>query len=288
MLKRNLTAIVLVAIALFVLLYLRTLFVELSDILFFAFMVFGGYEMYAVGKKSGYRALPLPLLLYVIAFYPLFYFFSMTGSVIAAMLSLIVALSDYVIERKKYELNDLLYTFLILLYPLLLCGCFFYINHSAGNLLGLFFVILVTSLSDAFALFIGMLFGKKKLIEDVSPKKTVAGVFGAYLGGLIGATATFLLFDVFAVFRSFENVGILRIFDSLAIAIPVYYALALCCTTAAIFGDLAASLLKRKMGIKDFGKIFPGHGGVMDRLDSLLFVAPVVCLFFTIYYGVIL
>lgn len=287
MLKRNLTAVVLIAIALFFLLYLRTIFVELADILFYGFMAVGAFEMYQVGNKSGYRSMPIPLLLYAVGFYPLFYFFRLTGVLLMGMIAVVAALTDFVLERKKYALNDLLYTVLILFYPMILSAAFFSINHDAGNLLGIFFLLLVTLLSDAFALFAGVLFGRKKLIEDVSPKKTVAGVFGAYFGGLVGATITMLLFDVFAVFNGFGNIGIIRLFDKLYISIPVYYALALLCVTCAIFGDLAASLLKRKMGIKDFGKIFPGHGGVMDRLDSLLFVAPVVCLFFTIYGGVI-
>lgn len=287
MLKRNLTAAVLIAVALLFLLYLRTFYVELADILFYGFMAFGAYEMWQVGRQSGYHALPIPLLLYLVLFYPAFYFFSFTGVLLVLFLSAVAALTDFVLERSRYALNDLLYTFLILIYPLALCAAFFRINHDAGNLLGIFFLLFVTLLSDAFALFAGVLFGKKKLIEDVSPKKTVAGVFGAYFGGVLGATAVFLLFDLFGVFDSFGNVGIIRLFDAYYISIPVYFALAIVCTTFAIFGDLAASLLKRKMGIKDFGKIFPGHGGVMDRLDSLLFVAPVVCLFFTIYNGVL-
>ena len=287
MLKRNVTAVLLIAVGLFFLLYLRTLYVALADILFFLFIAVGAYEMATVGKKSGYHSMPIPILFYGVIFYPAFGFFSLAGVLAAFFLSIVLLLSDFVLERKKYTLNDALYTVLVLVYPMLLGSAFFYINHDAGNLLGIFFLLLVTLLSDAFALFAGVLFGKKKLIEDVSPKKTVAGVFGAYFGGLLGATVTFLLFDVFSVFSSFGNVGLLRLFDSYALSIPVYYALALLATTLAIFGDLAASLIKRKLEVKDFGRIFPGHGGVMDRLDSLLFVAPIVCAFFVIYNGVV-
>ena len=287
MLKRNLTAAVLIAIALFFLLFLRTFYVALVDILFYAFMVFGGYEMIRAGKEGGYRAMVLPLIVYALAFLPLFHFFKMTGVLLAVMLSLLFGLCDFVVERKKYALNDVLYTVFVLFYPLVLCACFFYINHEAGNLLGIFFLLLVTLLSDAFALFAGMLFGKKKLIPDVSPKKTVAGAIGAYVGGMVGAGITLLLFDGFRVFKNFKNIGLIRVFDHLYQSIPVYLSFAVVCTTLAIFGDLAASLIKRKIGIKDFGRIFPGHGGVMDRLDSLLFVAPAVALFFTIYNGVV-
>ena len=286
MLKRNLTAIALIAVALFFLLYLRTISVMLTDILFFAFMIVGAYEMYQVGKQAGFRPLIFASIAYLLLFYPAFCFFRMSGVLAVFLFSLTLLLGNFVLERRKFELKDLLYTLLILVYPLLLCSNFFYINHDAGNLLGIFFLLAVTLLSDAFALFAGMLFGKKKLIEDVSPKKTVAGVYGAYFGGIVGATITFLLFDLFRVFSEFPNVGLLFLFSSRVGSLFVYFALALVCTTMAVFGDLAASLLKRKIGIKDFGRIFPGHGGVMDRLDSLLFVAPVVALFFMIYNGV--
>ena len=287
MLKRNITAAVLIAIALFFILYLRTFYVELTDILFFAFMLFGAFEMWLVGKKSGFNGMLLPLVVFATAVYPLFYFFGGIGTLFAAMISLLCAATVFLFKRERYTINDLLYTVLILFYPMILTTSFFVINHGIGSLLGILFVLFVTLLSDAFALFAGMLFGKKKLIEDVSPKKTVAGAVGAYVGGLIGATIILLLFDVFAVFKNLGNVGIIRLFEHYYISIPVYFVLAILCTTLAIIGDLVASLIKRRMGVKDFGKIFPGHGGVMDRMDSLLFVAPIVALFFTIYGGVI-
>ena len=288
MLKRNVTAAVLVIVALVFIIYLRTFYIELADILFFAFMAAGAFEMWQVGKKVGYNAFGLPLILFTVIVYPLDYFYGGTGILLASILSLLIATTVFLFCREKYMLNDLLYTVLILFYPMILTTTFFEINHGAGSLLGILFVLFVTLLSDAFALFAGMLFGKKKLIEDVSPKKTVAGAVGSYLGGLLGATIVLILFDVFNVFKNFGNVGIMRLFDKYYLSIPIYYALALICTTAAIIGDLVASLIKRRIGVKDFGKIFPGHGGVMDRLDSLLFVAPIVALFFTIYNGVIL
>ena len=286
MLKRNVTAAILLIVALFFILYLRTLFIELTDILFFAFIAVGAYEMCDVGRKAGYKTMLIPILLYLFSVYPLFYFFSGEGILFAFMISALSALSVFLFCRKKYELRDLEYSLLVLIYPLLLCSVFFLINRSAGNLLGIFLVLLITLLSDAFALFAGLLFGKKKLMEDVSPKKTVAGVIGAYVGGLFGGVTVFLLFDLFGVFNTWRNVGITALSDKLYLSIPLYLFLSLLGTTLAVIGDLAASWLKRKLQIKDFGKIFPGHGGVMDRLDSLLFTAPVVCLFFIVFNGV--
>ena len=285
MLKRNLTAIVLISIALLFLLYLRTIHTAFADVLFLAFAFLGGAEMFLVGRKSGYNALWIPLVVYAAAVYPCFWFFGATGVLAAFSLSSIAALGDFILERKKYELKDLEYTVLILVYPMLLCSLFMLVNRSYGNLLGIFYILFVTLLSDAFALFAGMLFGKKKLIEDVSPKKTVAGAIGAFVGGLIGATVVLLSFDVFRVFDRLPNVGLTHLFDQVGFSVLAYLLFAPVCTLLAIIGDLAASWLKRKMGVKDFGKIFPGHGGVMDRLDSLLFVVPSVFFFFVIYNG---
>ena len=287
MLKRNLTAIVLVAVALFFILYLRTVATELTDILLFAFIAFGAFEMYAVGKKAGRAPLILPILVVLVVIYPLYYFFGGTGILLSGMIAFIALLTVFLFKREKYTLEDAQYTTFILFYPVLLGSSFFIINHTAGNLLGIFLLLFVTLLTDAFALFFGVLFGKKKLIPDVSPNKTVAGAAGAYVGGILGATVVFLLFDVFRLFDSWKNVGITCISDKLYVSAPLYLLIALVGSTLAVIGDLVASWIKRKMNVKDFGKIFPGHGGVMDRLDSLLFVAPFIVLFFTVYNGVI-
>lgn len=118
--------------------------------------------------------------------------------------------------------------------------------------------------SDTCALFAGMAFGKRfprKLAPVISPKKTVVGG----IGGVVGATVLLVLYGL-AVSH----------FSSITLSVPM-------CITTGIFGsilgqigDLSFSIVKRKSGIKDYGKIFPGHGGVLDRFDSVIFVAPVV------------
>lgn len=115
--------------------------------------------------------------------------------------------------------------------------------------------------SDTCALFAGMLFGRHKLAPVVSPKKTVEGA----IGGVVGATV--LMLAVVAVFNRFTPVDI-----------PYGAALILGAVGAVIgqLGDLTFSVIKRQTGIKDYGHIFPGHGGVLDRFDSVIFVAPVV------------
>ncbi|WP_312642350.1 phosphatidate cytidylyltransferase [Hydrogenoanaerobacterium sp.] len=125
-------------------------------------------------------------------------------------------------------------------------------------------------LTDTGAYFVGCKFGKHKMAPTISPKKTIEGAIGGILCNLICYYVLTMLYITVAdlVF---------------GITIQVNY-LALGClaplaSLAGILGDLSASVIKRQCGIKDFGSIMPGHGGVMDRFDSVLFVAPTVFMY---------
>ena len=115
--------------------------------------------------------------------------------------------------------------------------------------------------SDAFALFAGMAFGKHKLAPALSPKKTVEGA----VGGLLGAVVFCLLYGVILQ-RGFQvqaNYPLLVLYGFLG-------------SLVSQLGDLSFSYIKRQYGLKDFGNIFPGHGGVLDRFDSVIFCAPLI------------
>ncbi len=114
---------------------------------------------------------------------------------------------------------------------------------------------------DTFAYFAGRAFGKHKLAPKVSPKKTVEGSVGGILGNIVCG-----LIFAFVMDRWFGG----------SIGYGPMVVLALCCSIVAQVGDLSFSLIKREFGIKDYGRIFLEHGGVLDRFDSVLFVAPVV------------
>lgn len=119
-------------------------------------------------------------------------------------------------------------------------------------------IILLIWSNDTFAYLGGSLFGKRKLIERISPGKTIEGTL---IGVLITFTLSFLLESLLAI----------------KAGLP-WYALGLIVPVLATFGDLLESLLKRQAGIKDSGTLLPGHGGVLDRFDSLILVSPVVVL----------
>ncbi len=133
---------------------------------------------------------------------------------------------------------------------------------------GLFYLILVCIaawVTDSAAYFIGRAFGKHKMSPKLSPHKTVEGAIG-------GVVVTGILFPLFCF-------GYWKLFrETMDFSLLHAVIVGLLCTLSGMAGDLFASAIKRQTGVKDFGKIMPGHGGVMDRFDSFLFVAPTLCL----------
>ena len=135
------------------------------------------------------------------------------------------------------------------------------------------FIVLLPLLAawgaDTCALFAGMLFGKHKLAPVVSPKKTVEGAVGGVVGGAVLVLIAALIMNAL-----------------MGLEMTVWAALALGAAGAVLgeVGDLSFSVIKRQTGIKDYGHIFPGHGGVLDRFDSVLFVAPFAEILFRIIW----
>ena len=115
--------------------------------------------------------------------------------------------------------------------------------------------------SDTCALFAGMAFGKHKLAPVISPKKTIEGS----VGGVVGATVLLVIYGI----------AVSSLTDT-TLSVPLCIAVGIFGAVLGQVGDLSFSIVKRKSGIKDYGKIFPGQGGVLDRFDSVIFVAPVV------------
>lgn len=134
----------------------------------------------------------------------------------------------------------------------------------------LLFAFFASWMTDIFAYFVGSKIGKHKLCPKISPKKSVEGAVGGVVGAII---LNVLLLFVFKSFF-FEGESILSYITVAGLSVVL--------SIVSMFGDLAASTIKRNFGIKDFGKLLPGHGGIMDRFDSALFVMPV--LYSAIYF----
>jgi phosphatidate cytidylyltransferase len=127
-------------------------------------------------------------------------------------------------------------------------------NHGGDTVL---IVLLVAWLADTGGYFAGRFLGKSKLYEAVSPKKTWAGAYGGIAGSIVGVLVLKLFFATWLTWV-----------DVFALAIPG--------GILGQLGDLAESLIKRSVGVKDSGALLPGHGGILDRIDAVLFIAPYV------------
>lgn len=281
MLKRAVTAIILVGYA-FAMLYLGTaVHYGFLDALIMSFAFVGTYEMYHTFRKSEYKNSPWAPLLLCVAMYPLWYFLGYKGILIALSLSICLALAVFTFKAEM-ELKDLLATIFSLIYPMALVSLAFALSREfpCGGTFAISFAIFLPVFSDTFAYLVGSTLGKRKLCPSISPKKTVAGAIGGLLGSVLCAVTFFLLFDLYAVIP----VGYVTFSDSVAVRAVVFVVLGIVGGVLAEIGDLAASRIKRTMNIKDFGNIFPGHGGVLDRLDSIMFTLVMFFTAFTFMY----
>ncbi|MCL1843173.1 MAG: phosphatidate cytidylyltransferase [Defluviitaleaceae bacterium] len=190
---------------------------------------------------------------------------------------LLIALTSFIITVqtclvvffRKLPIRECITTVYGFLYvPFLLSFVVLVREHSHELGLGFYYVWLIFIASfgcDTFAYFTGSLFGKNKLAKSPSPSKSVEGL----VGGIIGATIIGLVYGFFVSrFASHQEAIELLIINAAIISfIGAFFS---------IIGDMTASAVKRHCEIKDFGNVFPGHGGVLDRVDSILLVAPTV------------
>lgn len=138
------------------------------------------------------------------------------------------------------------------------------VPNSVHGYFILFFVIslAIPWISDGGAYFAGVFLGKHKLCPEISPKKTIEGFIGGILAGILSALIIALVFNAFSQTAKL-NVALMVLLGAIV-------------SVVSVAGDLSFSLIKRSCGIKDFGSFFPGHGGVLDRFDSVIFSAPIV------------
>ena len=231
-----------------------------SWILFFTLLavsLIGMRELYKVMKVSDEKFTILELVGYlgaVIYYIAMEFNFESFGTM-AVIISLILILFVYVFGYPKYRAEQVMAAFFGVIYVAVMLS-FIYLTRNLPD--GKFLVWLIFLCSwgcDTCAYCVGMLIGKHKMAPVLSPKKSiegaVGGVAGAALLGVISAAATHGKMAEYAVICA---VGAL----------------------ISMVGDLAASAIKRNQNIKDYGKLIPGHGGILDRFDSVIITAPVI------------
>ena len=220
-------------------------------------------------ETKGYRISKISLAVMVAATFPLTYFFGYTGLLFALLIAFIAAFVEFIF-RSDRSFNDFAVNVFALIYPMFILGLIFVMDRRYG-MIPVLLALGISTISDAAAYWVGILFGKKKIFPKISPKKTYAGCLGGLLGGALGGIIVYLIFELgeFPTYVDFT-------FTDLGLPALWYALIGLILAFFSEIGDLAASRVKRSVGIKDYGKLLGSHGGVLDRIDSILFTT--VCM----------
>lgn len=258
------------------------------DILIYAFALIGTFEMLRAVRSRMTDVERYLVYAYAVATIPACaiaenaYGAGMDAIAVCTVLFVLALFALLVIRHEETELDGLGLSLLSAVYPTLLLCMLVLCNHANApwglekygfdSRLLILFVFVVTPCADSLAYVFGRYMKNrfpKKLAPNVSPNKTVIGFIGGLVGGFVGAGVLYVIYSATA--GSFAKVYLW---------LPIYLLGGLLSAAVTAFGDLAESCVKRKVGLKDMGKIMPGHGGVLDRIDGVLYAAPMVYFFF--------
>ncbi len=171
------------------------------------------------------------------------------------LLAVLLFLSYSVATKNRFNFDDVAFLILAILYVGI--GFYYFVETREAGLIYFFYSIFIIWATDSGAYFIGRALGKRKLLPEISPNKTIEG----FLGGVVCALLVAFLFILFSNIEA----SVLQL-TLITIILSIFGQI----------GDLVESALKRHYGVKDSGNIMPGHGGILDRFDSLLFVWPLL------------
>ena len=189
----------------------------------------------------------------------------LTTAILAIPVLLLILFTQVIITEMKTSFKDIAYTFFGILYVVMLLMFFAKINGMENGNILIWYAIFAAWGTDIFAYFIGKYFGKHKF-SKISPKKSIEGC----IAGTVGAIIIMIIYTYVA--NTFWGIS----YSYLAIGI-----IGLVLSIIGQIGDFAASSIKRYVDIKDYSNLIPGHGGMLDRIDSLIFIAPFAYILFT-------
>lgn len=244
--------------------------------LFVAFAVFLSVRaIYEMLRCNGlHKNVPLSISMYPLAILPIMARYIDDGRVYSIIFPFIftcsfIVLSVYTFIKEKPNLGAIVSSWFFSVFAVSgFSSLILLADITDGSWHIMFFAFIAAWVTDSCALITGLLFGKHKLLPSVSPKKTIEGA----IGGVVFCIAAFLLYaKLLEVFFDYQ--------------IESYLLIAMCglvCSIVAVIGDLLFSAVKRASGIKDFGRLMPGHGGVLDRFDSLIAITIVLLMFISV------
>lgn len=183
------------------------------------------------------------------------------GLTVTIIIACTVACFITMIIQNRARLDDLGITLVGIVYiPVIMSLLQIIYNRDQGHVL-VWLVFVIAWLGDTLAYFIGISLGRHKLCPSISPKKSVEGAVGGLLGSVAGSFAFgYFAWNLYGMDLGMVNLAVIGLIGGVS----------------AQLGDLTASIIKRYAGVKDFGSIMPGHGGILDRFDSVLFTIPIV------------
>ncbi|MBP3579901.1 MAG: phosphatidate cytidylyltransferase [Clostridia bacterium] len=220
----------------------------------------GTYEMLCCVGTNNKLLISIPTILSSVLSAVCAYFFGYGTCLAIIMLYLTVLLAMCVFFDEKIKVNDVFCTFTSALYVMLCFAAFTTIRKIDGIGLYMFLLVFIAAwITDTFAYFTGIFIGKHKLIPRISPKKTIEGSIG-------GIVFCVIAFSVYGIVLN-------KCFD-VDVNFPVLLAVGFVMSIISQIGDLIASAIKRSYGIKDYSNLFPGHGGILDRFDSIMILSP--------------
>ncbi len=248
-----------------ILLAIATSVIVLGDnVLFGAVLVIslvGMAELYKIMKIER-SALGIIGYLTAIIYYTMIYFGFQKHLLMLFIGFLLLLMVVYVITYPVYRTEQVMTAFFGLFYVCIMLSYIYQVRILEDGFILIWLIFIGAWGSDTCAYAVGMLFGKHKITPKLSPKKSVEGC----IGGVIGAA---LIGYLYALILGNKIVGV----ENPRILFAIIGA---CASVISQFGDLAASAIKRNHDIKDYGRLIPGHGGILDRFDSIIFTAPVV------------
>lgn len=233
------------------------------------------YELFQIAGLHRYRLLLLVSMIYSVELLFLNTHSAAMFFVPASIIYVIFGFCYLLARHHTLSINHLCYCFVTTILVSLSFYSLVQIRDESTPQLGLFYLIVIFGSawwSDSGAYFVGIFWGRHKLCPAISPQKTIEGLLGgigtAILGNVMSCGIYLAVANAIVPFGYFTN--------KLQISFGLIIAISPLLSFLGILGDLSASIIKRQNGVKDFGMIMPGHGGIMDRFDSVLFISPVV------------
>jgi len=238
---------------------------DLMLIVFGLLSLLGAFELNRA-LKLGWSALSIISYIGIIGHYVCLRFVNEKYLILVYVVTLILMLGAFVLTFPRYELQQVFGAYFGIFYVGVALSFIYILRiHPPVGAYLVWLAIFASWGCDIMAYLVGMLLGKHPLVPKLSPKKSVEGA----IGGVVGAGVLAAIYGL--IVQNYVELGI-------RLAPLVFGVFCMIAAVVSQIGDLAASAIKRKLDIKDYGTIIPGHGGILDRFDSMIIVAPITYL----------